>query len=197
MCTPRLCADRARPTPPSGDDELQEVVVTGIRASLQKSMDIKLNAIGVVDATSVGRYRSVPGREHRRRHCAHPGRDAANRGSLNYSSAAGAPTATGATQGINVRGFGGSFNEVLIEGRPIASGNGQIFNFGDFSAVYVREVDVLKTPDMALSTGTVGAHHQRQIPESARSARAARPDIRSGERLSSSMGVSGRGSARW
>ena len=32
--------------------DLQEVVVTGIRASLQKSLDIKKDALGVVDAIS-------------------------------------------------------------------------------------------------------------------------------------------------
>src|SRR6186713_3588454 len=33
-------------------DQLEEVVVTGIRGSLQASMDIKRNASGVVDAIS-------------------------------------------------------------------------------------------------------------------------------------------------
>ena len=53
VCTP-LFAQTAPPASPaqSGDDQLQEVVVTGIRASLQRSMDIKQNAIGVVDAIS-------------------------------------------------------------------------------------------------------------------------------------------------
>ena len=106
-------------------------------------------------------HRSVPGRQYRRRHCAHPGRDGESRYDI---SCAGAPTATGATQGINVRGFGGSFNEVLLEGRPIASGNGQTFNFSDFSSVYVGEVDVLKTPDMSLSTGTIGATINVKFP---------------------------------
>src|SRR5262245_23109233 len=36
----------------SEPQELQEVVVTGIRASLQRAMDIKMNAVGVVDAVS-------------------------------------------------------------------------------------------------------------------------------------------------
>src|SRR5262245_11638195 len=34
------------------NEELQEVVVTGLRASLQRSMDVKKNADGVVDAIS-------------------------------------------------------------------------------------------------------------------------------------------------
>src|SRR6185312_11429106 len=83
---------------------------------------------------------------------------------LSYAKASGAPTATGQVQGINVRGFGGSFNEVLIEGRPIASGNGQTFNFGDFSAVYVGQVDVHKTPDMTLSSGSVASTVNVKFP---------------------------------
>jgi iron complex outermembrane receptor protein len=38
--------------PASGPAELQEVVITGIRASLQKSLDIKEQSLGVVDAIS-------------------------------------------------------------------------------------------------------------------------------------------------
>ncbi len=164
VCTP-LFAQTApagtTPTPPS--DELQEVTVTGIRASLQRSMDIKQNSIGVVDAISSEDIGQFPDANIGDAIARIPG-VTVNRGSLNYSSAAGAPTATGATQGITVRGFGGSFNNVLIEGRPIASGNGQTFNFSDFSAVYVGEVDVHKTPDMALSTGTIGATINVKFP---------------------------------
>jgi iron complex outermembrane recepter protein len=163
VCTPLFAqtappADTTQPT-----DQLQEVTVTGIRASLQRSMDIKQNAIGVVDAISSEDIGQFPDANIGDAIARIPG-VTVNRGSLNYSSSAGAPTATGATQGINVRGFGGSFNEVLLEGRPIASGNGQTFNFSDFSSVYVGEVDVLKTPDMSLSTGTVGATINVKFP---------------------------------
>src|SRR5579862_1277329 len=36
----------------AADQQLQEIVVTGIRASLQKSLDIKEQSVGVVDAIS-------------------------------------------------------------------------------------------------------------------------------------------------
>jgi TonB-dependent receptor len=162
MCTP-LFAQTAPAADNNSDDQLQEVTVTGIRASMQRAMDIKQNAIGVVDAISAEDIGQFPDANIGDAIARIPG-VTVNRGSLNYSSAAGAPTATGATQGINVRGFGGSFNEVLLEGRPIASGNGQTFNFSDFSAVYVGEVDVLKTPDMSLSTGTIGATVNVKFP---------------------------------
>jgi len=46
-------ADTPAPASKSSEpQELQEVVVTGIRASLQRAMDIKMQAVGVVDAVS-------------------------------------------------------------------------------------------------------------------------------------------------
>src|SRR6267142_4202499 len=47
-------ADAPATTPKSSQpqQELQEVVVTGIRASLQRAMGIKMRAVGVVDAVS-------------------------------------------------------------------------------------------------------------------------------------------------
>ncbi len=162
-CTPLYAQTAPASTTAQPSEELQEVVVTGIRASLQKSMEIKQNSIGVVDAISAEDIGQFPDANIGDAIARIPG-VTVNRGNLSYASAAGAPTSTGDTQGINVRGFGGSFNEVLIEGRPIASGNGQTFNFGDFSAVYVGEVDVHKTPDMSLSSGTVAATINVKFP---------------------------------
>jgi iron complex outermembrane recepter protein len=164
VCTPLFAQTTPPPaTPPASNDQLQEVTVTGIRASLQRAMDIKEQAIGVVDAISSEDIGQFPDANIGDALARIPG-VTVNRGSLNYASSAGAPTATGDTQGISVRGFGAQFNEVLLEGRPIASGNGQTFNFGDFSAVYVSGVEVLKTPDMALSSGTVGATINVKFP---------------------------------
>src|ERR1700677_2031230 len=53
VCTPLFAQTTPPPaTPPASNDQLQEVTVTGIRASLQRAMDIKEQAIGVVDAIS-------------------------------------------------------------------------------------------------------------------------------------------------
>src|SRR5688572_27021621 len=43
-------ADRSTPAARAAEEDLEEVVVTGLRASLQASMDIKRDAIGIVDA---------------------------------------------------------------------------------------------------------------------------------------------------
>ena len=157
-------AQNSPPTPAAQKpDELQEVVITGIRASLQKSMDIKQNAIGVVDAISAEDIGQFPDASLGEAIARIPG-VTVNRGSINQNTAAGAPTATGAATGITVRGFGTQFNEALVEGRQVASGAGQSFDFSTLGAEYVGEVDVLKTPDFSLSTGAIGATINVKFP---------------------------------
>jgi TonB-dependent receptor len=152
-------ADNAGTGPASASNnpqELQEVVVTGIRASLQRSLDIKQAAVGVVDAVSAEDIGQFPDASIGEALGRIPG-VTVNRGSINAMSGGGAPTATGATTGITVRGFGTQFNEVLSEGRQVASGNGQNFDFSALGAEYVGELDIHKTPDYSLSAGAVGA----------------------------------------
>ncbi|MHB8814247.1 MAG: TonB-dependent receptor [Steroidobacteraceae bacterium] len=147
----------------SSANQLQEIVVTGIRGSLERGLQIKKESLGVVDAMSAEQIGQFPDSDIGEAVARLPG-VTVNRGSLNYSSAAGAPTATGRVQGLNIDGFGGSFNEVLIEGRQIASGNGQTFNFSDFGSTYVGEIDVLKTPDMSLSSGNIASTTNVKFP---------------------------------
>jgi iron complex outermembrane recepter protein len=150
-------ADDASTAPTSKANEpqeLQEVVVTGIRASLQRAMDIKMNAVGVVDAVSAEDIGQFPDASIGEALSRIPG-VTVNRGSINAGN--GATTATPNPTGITVRGFGTQFNEVLVEGRPVASGNGQTFDFAALGAEFVGELDILKSPDFSLSTGAVGA----------------------------------------
>ena len=67
-----------------------------------------------------------------------------------------------------MRGFGTQFNELLSNGRPIASGNGQNFDFSALGAEYVGEVDVHKTPDFSPIHGRDRRDHRHQVPESLR-----------------------------
>jgi len=149
-------ADAPANSPANSPTELQEVVVTGIRGSLQRSLDIKQQAVGVVDAVSAEDIGQFPDASIGEALSRIPG-VTVNRGTINGMAGGGAPSATGATTGITVRGFGTQFNEVLTEGRQVASGNGQTFNFSALGAEYVGELDVHKTPDFALSAGAVGA----------------------------------------
>jgi len=154
---PLLAQNAAAPAADTqGGGELQEVVITGIRASLQKSLDIKQQAVGVVDAISAEDIGQFPDATIGSAIARIPG-VTVDRGSVNLMTSAGAATSTGNVTGVTVRGFGSQFNEILSDGRRIASGLGQNFDFSALSSDWVREVQVLKTPDLSLSTGALGA----------------------------------------
>src|SRR6185437_1024834 len=129
------------PTTPaaSSADQLQEIVVTGIRGSLERSLQIKKLSLGVVDAVSAEDIGQFPD------------------SSIGQS--------IGRITGVTVRGFADQFNELLVEGRPVASGNGQTFDFSTMSANYVGEIDIHKTPDFSISSGAVGATINVKFPD--------------------------------
>ena len=85
--------------------ELEEVVVTGIRGSLQASMDIKRNSSGVVDAISsedIGKF---------------PDTNLAE--SLQRITGVSIDRVNGEGSAITVRGFGPNFNLVTLNGRQL------------------------------------------------------------------------------
>jgi TonB-dependent receptor len=114
--------------------QLEEVIVTGIKESLQRNLDMKREATGVVDVISsedIGKFpdsnvaaslQRVPGV------------------SIQRSGTRGEP------EGITVRGFGGDFNETLYDGRRIltASGNRAV-DFSTVGADFVGALAVMKT----------------------------------------------------
>jgi iron complex outermembrane recepter protein len=143
---------------------LQEIVVTGIRGSLQRALQIKKLSLGVVDAVSAEDIGQFPDSSIGESVGRIPG-VTVNRGNINVTNSAGAGSATGQVTGVAVRGFGAQFNELLMEGRPVASGNGQTFDFSTMSANYIGEIDVHKTPDFGLSAGAVGATINVKLPD--------------------------------
>src|SRR5690606_36427333 len=72
--------------------------------------------------------------------------------SIQRSGARGEPT------GITVRGFGGDFNETLFDGRRISTAaGGRSIDFSTVGADFVGGVAVMKTPDVTLSSNSIGA----------------------------------------
>ena len=139
---------------PSSSDDLSEIVVTGIRASLQKSLDIKRDAIGVIDAISAEDIGQFPDTNVASAMQRIPG-VTVSRGT---SAVGGVPTTFGDATEITVRGFGPQFNETLFDGRPVSTATGNRgFDFNSLGADFVSVVEVLKTPDYALSGGAIGA----------------------------------------
>jgi iron complex outermembrane recepter protein len=141
-------------TAPATAEALEEIVVTGIRGSLQRSLDIKREASGVVDVITsedIGKFpdsnvaaslQRVPGV------------------SIQRAGTRGEPT------GITVRGFGGDFNETLFDGRRISTASGnRAVDFSTVGADFVGAMHVIKTPDIALSSSSIGATVNIQYPK--------------------------------
>src|SRR3569833_2236407 len=121
-----LAADAApaAAAPSNPDPDIQEGGVTGIRASVQRSLDSKQKAVGVIDAVSAEDIGQFPDASIGEALSRFPG-VTVKRGSINGMAGGGAPTATGAPPGIPVRGLGTQLNEEQTEGRQVASGTGQ------------------------------------------------------------------------
>src|SRR5262245_42668090 len=143
----------------AADEELDEVVVTGIRGSLQASMDIKKNATGVVDAISAEDIGKFP--------------DTNLAESLQRVTGVSIDRVNGEGSQVTVRGFGPNFNLVTLNGRqlPAASvatitgnptsagsqGNSRSFDFSTLAAEGVSGLEVYKTGNAAQPSGGMGA----------------------------------------
>jgi TonB-dependent receptor len=164
-------ANTTVPTPTTSAETLQEIVVTGIRGSLQRALQIKKMSLGVVDAISAEDIGQFPDSSLGEAVARIPG-ITVNRGSVNQTTSAGAPTANGGVSGITIRGFGSQFNELLVEGRPIAYAvgaangvtTGRVFDYSALGSEYVGEVDIHKTPDFSLSSGAIGGTVNVKFP---------------------------------
>jgi iron complex outermembrane receptor protein len=156
----------AAETTTASDSALEEITVTGIRASLQQSLDIKRDSFGIVDAISAEDIGKFPDSNLAAAMERVPG-VTVTRAAMTLTGTGGTSTTGDPTQ-ITVRGFGPQFNETLFDGRqvPTATGNtGRGFNFGSIGSEFVSQVDVLKTPDSALSSGAIGATVNIKYPK--------------------------------
>ncbi len=138
---------------------LEEVVVTGIRGSLERAMDTKRDASGVVDAISAEDMGKFP--------------DTNLAESLQRISGVSINRVNGEGSEVTVRGFGGGFNLVTLNGRQMpsanvgtitgnpldqgASGSSRSFDFSNLASEGVRGLQVYKTGRASVATGGVGA----------------------------------------
>ena len=161
--TPGAFAQQAAPdTTASKPADSTDIVVTGLRGSLQRSLDIKKNAVGVIDAISAEDIGKFPDSNLAAAVQRIPG-ISVSRGA---SSLGGLPTSTGDATEITVRGFGPNFNETLYDGRQASSGtSNRGFDFSAVGSDFVSEVDILKTPDATLSSGAIGATINIKYPK--------------------------------
>ena len=130
------------------EENVEEVVVTGIKASLIDALEIKRNKVGVteiVTAEDIGKFPD---------------------GNLAESLAriAGISIERSNIEGstIAVRGLGPEFNMVTLNGRqmptaPAEFGGGRAYDFGAISSHGVSRLEVYKSPNPSLPSGGLGA----------------------------------------
>src|SRR5690349_14011778 len=140
-------------------DELDEVVVTGLRGSLKASMDLKRDASGVVDAITsedIGKF---------------PDTNLAE--SLQRITGVSIDRQNGEGGSVTVRGFGPNFNLVTLNGRHLpaahvgtisgnpttvgAQGTSRSFDFSTLASEGVAGLEVFKTGNAAVPSGGIGA----------------------------------------
>jgi len=130
---------------------VETVVVTGIRGSLQQSLDIKRESLGLVDAVTMEDIGHFPDSNLAAALMRIPGVTITRAATMSA-------TTTGEATEVTVRGMGPSFNETLFNGRRIPSATGgRAFDFSGLSADMVSALEVYKSPDATLSAGAIGA----------------------------------------
>ena len=126
--------------------EIEEVIVLGgIRGSLKRSMDIKRDSAGVVDAISAEDMGKFP--------------DANLAESLQRITGVSISRQRGEGSQVTVRGFGPEYNLVTLNGRqmPTHSADSRSFDFGDLASEGIAGVQVYKTGRADVPTGGVGS----------------------------------------
>ena len=126
---------------------LEEVVVTGTRASLQKSMDVKRDSKGVVDAITAEDIGKFP--------------DTNLAESLQRISGVSIDRSNNEGSKVTVRGFGPDFNLVTLNGRQMPttslSDPTRSFDFANIASEGVSAVEVFKTFGADQQSGGIGA----------------------------------------
>jgi len=130
----------------SAQDEqvTEEVIVTGIRASLERSLDIKRESSGVVDAISAEDIGKFP--------------DTNLAESLQRISGVSIDRQNGEGSKVTVRGFGPEFNLITLNGRQLPNTTGdRTFDFDNIASELVSGVNVYKTSDASMAGGGIGS----------------------------------------
>lgn len=144
---------------PAPETDLNTIVVTGIRASLDRSIELKRNNVGVVDGISAEEIGKFP--------------DTNLAESLQRISGVSIDRVNGEGSRVTVRGFGPGYNLVTLNGRTLptasiasvgqdqngdfVSGTTRSFDFNNLASEGVNRLEVYKTARAAIPSGGIGA----------------------------------------
>jgi iron complex outermembrane recepter protein len=128
----------------SAQAPVEEVVVTGTRASLSRALDLKKDTLGVVDsiaAEDIGKF---------------PDQNVAE--SLQRIAGVSIDRTAGEGRFVTVRGFGPEFNNVLFNGRLLATENdGREFSFDILAPELISSAEVYKSSSAEFQEGGIGS----------------------------------------
>lgn len=149
LSLPALAQSPAPAKDKEGEKKLETVVVTGIRASLQKALDTKRQADNIVDvvtAEDVGKF---------------PATNVAE--AITVIPGVSIDKAFGQGEKVSILGTDPALNRTLLNGQAIASGDwfmseqqGRTFNYSLLAPQLVNKVEVYKSPEAWLDEGSIG-----------------------------------------
>ena len=133
------------------DEYVDEIVVQGFRAALNRSTDIKRNESSIVEAISAEEIGKLP--------------DVSIAESLARLPGLAAQRVRGRAQVISVRGLGPDFTTALLNGREqVTAGDNRGVEFDQYPAELLSSVVVYKTPEAGLiGQGLAGTVDLRTI----------------------------------
>lgn len=137
-----------------GAEEIEEVIVKGFRSSLRQSLDVKRNESGVVDAIVAEDIADFP--------------DLNLAESIQRIPGVSINRMNGEGRQITVRGLGGDFNRIRINGMEAqntsggtdasgGSNRGRSFDFNTFASELFSGITVRKTAQASVEEGAIGA----------------------------------------
>ena len=133
----------------NADDQSQDIVVTGIRASLQAALETKRNANAIVDSISaedVGKF---------------PNTNVAE--ALTLVPGVTVDRQFGQGEKVSILGTDPALNRTLLNGQTVASADwfildspGRTFNYALLAPQLIDRVDVYKSPEARIDEGSIG-----------------------------------------
>jgi TonB-dependent receptor len=122
---------------PAADAELEEIVVTGIRAGITQAIEVKADAGSIVEAISAEDIGKLP--------------DTSIAESISRLPGITSQRAEGRASAISLRGTDPGFTSALLNGREqVSTGDNRSVEFDQYPSELINQVVVYKTPDAQL-----------------------------------------------
>ena len=122
---------------PAADAELEEIVVTGIRAGIKQAIEVKADSGSIVEAISAEDIGKLP--------------DTSIAESISRLPGITSQRAEGRASAISLRGTDPGFTTALLNGREqVSTGDNRSVEFDQYPSELINQVVVYKTPDAQL-----------------------------------------------